>query len=379
MKRILITTGIFPPDIGGPATYAKTISEALIAENFAVHVLTFGKKAKGEDYVTWISRSWPKGIRHFIYFIKLLFIARKFDLIFSLNAVSVGWPAILVARMMRKKFIVKIVGDYAWEIASGSYKTNLTIDDFQNAKKFGNISTLDRVQRYVAKRADLIIVPSNYIAELVKNWDVDKKKIKLIYNGVDFIPSEINKEDARKKIGIHGNIILSIGRLVPWKGFRMLIKIMPKVLELNQFLRLVIIGSGPEKENLEKMVKNMGLSNKVHLVGSKSHDELADYLAASDVFVLASSYEGFSHQILEAMVAGIPIVTTAIGGNREIIVQGVNGFMVRYNDEFNLFEAIKTLYQDEKLRGSFIKEGKKSVDKFSVERMVDETVEIFKH
>ena len=158
----------------------------------------------------------------------------------------------------------------------------------------------------------------------------------------------------------------------------MLIKIMPRLLEISQIFRLVIVGSGPEEENLKKIIKNMNLDKKVYLVGSKSREELADYLASSDVFVLASGYEGFSHQILEAMSSGVPVVTTAIGGNKEIMVQGENGFMVRYNDEFNLFEAIKTVWQDQKLKDNFIKEGKKTVQKFSIDRMIKETVELLK-
>jgi glycosyltransferase involved in cell wall biosynthesis len=391
-KRILITTGIFPPDIGGPATYAKTIANALLKQGFEVEVVAYGQKnskvppaprlrraGKTENLrITIISRLWPKGLRHFIFFIAVLFKARKFDTIFSLNAVSVGLPSLFSAKIWKKKFIVKIVGDYAWEIASGSYKTILSIDDFQGAKKFGNISMLNKVQRYVARRADLLIVPSKYLFSLIKGWGISDQKIKTVYNGVDFVQSKMTKEDARNKISIHGNIILSVGRLVPWKGFRMLIKIMPKLLDINQFTRLIIIGSGPEKSNLEKMIKNMGLVNKVYLLGSKSRDELADYLAASDIFVLASGYEGFSHQILEAMAVGVPVVTTAIGGNREIIIQGENGFMVRYNDEFNLYEAIKTLSKDESLRDNFISEGKKTVNTFSVDRMIEETIELLK-
>jgi len=94
------------------------------------------------------------------------------------------------------------------------------------------------------------------------------------------------------------------------------------------------------------------------------------------MFVLNSGYEGFSHQILEAMTAGIPIITTAVGGNKEVIRQGENGFMVKYQDEFNLVEAIKSLWQNPELREEFKKEGKKTADKFSSEKMFEETVKV---
>ena len=99
-------------------------------------------------------------------------------------------------------------------------------------------------------------------------------------------------------------------------------------------------------------------------------------MAAADVFVLNSGYEGFSHQILEAMTAGVPVIATAVGGNKEVIKQGENGFMVKYQDEFNLIEAIKSLWQNQGLQEEFKKEGKKTAENFSSEKMFEETVKI---
>ena len=89
-----------------------------------------------------------------------------------------------------------------------------------------------------------------------------------------------------------------------------------------------------------------------------------------------SGYEGFSHQILEAMTCGVPVIASAVGGNKEAITQGQNGFLVRYNDEFNLVEAIKTVWQDEKLKDELVENGKKTVQKFNSEKMITETAEI---
>ncbi|OGN25619.1 MAG: hypothetical protein A3B12_00500 [Candidatus Yanofskybacteria bacterium RIFCSPLOWO2_01_FULL_44_88] len=376
MRRILITTGIFPPEIGGPATYALLLARHL-SKNNKVTILTFGKK----DYtregfnLVYVSRRWPRGLRHLILLAKLFVLAPRHDVIFALNAVSVGWPSSIAARAYKKKFVVKIVGDYAWEMAMNRGQTQLLIDEFQNSPKTGKIGRLDRIQRRICREADTVIVPSGYLAQIVRGWGAKPEKIKVIYNGVD-VPNVIDKQEAKKKIGISGNIILSVGRLVPWKGFKMLIKIMPKLFEINQFFALVIVGDGPEKSILESMVKNLGLSRKVHIVGRKNKEQLADYLAAADIFVLNTGYEGFSHQILEAMGAGLPVVTTAVGGNREVIHQGENGFMVKYNDEFNLIETIKAIWTVPEMRERFIEEGKKTIRKFSSEKMISETVQI---
>lgn len=381
MHKILITTGIFPPDIGGPASYSKLLAVKLGAD---ATVLTYSsvwnfKDGGDQSYkIIRVWNKWPKGIKHLIFGIKLLGLVRKCDTVYALNVWSAGFPSLIASKIFRKKFIIRIAGDYAWEIGAGNGRVNLLIDDFQKAKKNGWVGLLYKLQGWICRRADTIIVPSKYLAGIVKDWGVPALKTKVIYNGVDFGRSDLSKEEARNKIGIHGNIILSVGRFVPWKGFRMLIKIMPNLLELNQFVRLVIVGDGPDKKNLESMIKNLGLDKRVFLVGKKSKDELAVYLSSADMFILNSGYEGFSHQILEAMVVGVPVIATAVGGNKEVIKQGENGFLVKYNDEFNIFEAIKALWNDKDLGNRFVEEGKKTINKFSSEKMVEETIKALK-
>ncbi len=382
IKNILIVTGIFPPDIGGPATYAEALAGALAKQGFKVKVITYssvGKSLKDKDYAFKLSRVWKKNFwffRHAIYATKVFLACKNSDVIYSLSTLNGTIPSLAGARFFKKKFYLRIAGDYAWQVAVEKSKTNLLIDDFQKAKKRGWIGTLSKLQVWACKNTDKVIVPSEYLADLVAGWGIDRSKIAVIYNGVDFSPSGLSKEDARRGLGIFGHVILSVGRLVPWKGFRMLIKIMPSIFEINQAFRLVIVGDGPDKKVLESMIKNLGLEKKVFLVGKKSQSELATYLAAAEMFVLNTGYEGFSHQILETMTAGIPVITTAVGGNKEVVEQGENGFLVKYNDEFNLVQAIKSLWQDPGLKEEFIKNGKKTVQKFSSERMLSETIKV---
>jgi glycosyltransferase involved in cell wall biosynthesis len=378
-KGIIIATGIFAPDIGGPASYATTLATRL-AVSQPVTVVTYSSVWHSRDdinlpfKVVRIWSRWPKGIKHIIFLFKIAAQVRKSHLVLALNAVSAGFPARLAARFYNKKFVVKIVGDSAWERAINRGKTSLMLNDFQKSKHKGWIRFLHIAQFQICKGAHAVIVPSEYLAGIVKGWGILPEKIKVIYNGVDFKPSELSKEEARRKLALTGNIIFSWGRIVPWKGFRMLIKIMPRLAEINQFFQLVIVGDGPDRTVLEAMVKNLGLGRKVIIAGKKTHKEIADYLAASDMVVLNSGYEGFSHQVLEAMTAGVPVITSSSGGNREIIHQGENGFMIKYNDEFNIIEAIRTLWNNPETREHFVEEGKKTVEYFTAEKMFKETM-----
>ncbi len=381
MKKILIVTGIFPPDIGGPASYAKAVADKL-SDEFKVSVVSYSsvrRFSEDKNLKFKVVRVWRKNFwlfRHLAYFLKVFFRAKQNNIILSLSTLNGGITCLIASKFFRKKFCIRIVGDYAWQTAVLNKKTDLLIDDFQKSKKGGWIKILFWLQSFVCRKANKIIVPSEYISKLVQGWGVAKDKIRVVYNGADFKPAELSKEEARKKIGIAGNIILSYGRLVPWKGFRMLVKIMPKLLAINQFFRLVIVGEGPELKILQTMVKNMGLEKKVYLIGKQNKEQLAVYLAASDMFVLNTGYEGFSHEILEAMLAGAPVITTSAGGNREVIHQGENGFMVKYNDEFNLVEAIKTVWQTPELQKRFIENGKETSKYFSVEKMLEKTIKV---
>lgn len=377
--RILIVTGIYPPEIGGPASYSRALARKL-AEAHEVTLITYSSvwNMKEDDQekfsIIRVWKKWPWFIRHFRYAWMIFWQTRAHDRLYVLSTINGGLSVAFAAKFFKKKYFVRIPGDYAWQAAVEKGKTSLLMDDFQKAPKTGWIARLVRWQSSVCQGAAGIVVPSEYLASIVRGWSVLPDRIIVIYNGAEFKPSELSKEDARRKLGISGNIILSAGRLVPWKGFRMLIKIMPQLGNINQFFKLIIVGDGPDEPMLRSMVKNLGLERKVVLAGRKSQEELALFLAAADMFVLNTGYEGFSHQILEAMKAAVPVITTSVGGNPEVMRQGENGLMVKYNDEFNLVEAIKSVWQMEDLRDHFVSEGKKTARKFSVEKMYEQTI-----
>lgn len=367
MKKILIATGIFPPDIGGPATYSKLLLDKLPERGFEVVVVNFGEV-----------RPLPKIIRHFAYFLKVLSRARGCDIIYAQDPVSVGLPAMLVAKILHKKFYLKIVGDYAWE--QGVQRAGVTddLDTFSReyAKYSFFVRFLKRVEHRVALLSDMIITPSNYLKGIVTNWGVSAEKITVIYNGFNAPVLIPDKATLRKKLNIEGYSLISIGRLVPWKGFEMLIETIPALAREIPSVHLFIAGSGPDDAMLKKKVTELNLGERVTFLGKLPQEKLFAYIKASDVFVLNTSYEGFSHQLLEVMALGTPVITTPAGGNIEIIKDHQSGILVPYNDRALFENAIVELHATTELADTLAQAAQKRVKEFSDERMLDATVRL---
>lgn len=389
-KNILITTGIFPPEMGGPATYSKLLLEKLPRYGFNVKVLSFGEV-----------RHLPKIIRHFVYFLKILKRGRNMDIIFAQDPVSVGLLSAIASKIMRKKFLLKVVGDYAWEqmqnqnakyvdkgLSSAErgvaevrpllHNKFVTLEEFQN-KKFDLKTEIRRkVERWTAKKAQKIIVPSNYLKKIVLLWGVKEENTSVVYNGFESNQESGNKETIRKLLQFEGKLIISIGRLVRWKGFDTLIEIFPNIKNKFKKVKLIIVGSGPDKEYLQKLIDKKKLENEIALTGVLSKDILLRYIKASDVFVLNTGYEGFSHQLLEVMDIGVPIVTTKVGGNTEIIEDKKNGLTTPFNDKKELEKAINKILGDVDFANKIVSQAKKDVQKFSEENMIKNTIEVLK-
>lgn len=371
MKKLVIATGIFPPDIGGPATYSQLLLRRLPAYGYEISIVTYGEtQAQDNPAVIRVSRKWPKGIRHLLYGWNVWRIARRADAVFIQGVGGEGIPAMWAARCARKPILLKIVGDYAWEQATQRCGVTESIDAFQIKRYTGWPKRWQNAQRKVAESAQWIITPSEYLRKLVSGWGISEEKIRVVPNAVAVSKIPCRKEEARAECGIDGIVLVSIGRLVPWKGFSALIETIAGLRVELPAIQLVIIGDGPERKMLEQKIKTLNLENQVRLIGAVPKEIVQRYLCAADLFVLNTGYEGFSHQIIEAMAAGVPVLTTRSGGNPEIIDHGHNGWLVEYNDQLELQAAIRKLCMDSNTRTFLSKAGQETATQFSEERML---------
>jgi len=217
-------------------------------------------------------------------------------------------------------------------------------------------------------------VPSKYLKSIVVGWGIDEEKIKVIYNA--FTPIDIVEEkySLRIRFKISGTTIFSAGRLVPWKGFEMLIDVVKNLPEV----KLYIVGDGLEFDKLNKKIKSLKLENRVFLLGRLKQDDLLKQIKASDIFVLNTGYEGLSHQLLEVMSIGTPIITTNVGGNPEIIRNEKDGLLVEYNDGRDLRDAILKLAKDRVMADRLANNAKERVKMFNKENMLSEVIKVLK-
>jgi len=219
---------------------------------------------------------------------------------------------------------------------------SLSIENFQKADLPLKWSLLRKLQGHYTDLADAVVIPSRYLAKIVRAWGVTSQKIHIIYNSVTVpAPAKVN-------LGSADYDLVSVARLVPWKGLEDLIDV---VAELGLTLR--IVGDGPLRKSLE--ARSIKKGAYVSFAGHVNHDLITGEIRKGRLFVLNSQYEVLPHIVLEAKAAGVAVLASAAGGTPETIQHGVDGWLIAPNDKTELAKAIALLLSDAHLRSSLAK------------------------
>ena len=337
--KILITVGIYPPDIGGPASFVPRIAKLLEQNECEVTVICLSneKILDNEPYkIIRILRNQNLIIRWIKTVFNMIAYGRDAELIF-VNGLPM--EAYIANLFLRKKLIRKIVGDWAWERGRNKGITNDSFDEFQKNKHNLHLEIAKFSRGWTATKADLVITPSMHLKEVVKNWGVLENNLQVIYNGTKIQPI-IDKQENEV---LH---FVTVGRLAPWKNIDKIIQAMALLNDEGLNFIFNIVGSGPIDEKLKKLVTDLKLEEKIFFLGQKTTDELNKIYLTSDIYIQASGYEGLPHVILEAINFNLSIISTPIGGTNEILLNGKNGWVLNLKedkapDEFDLQELIK--------------------------------------
>jgi glycosyltransferase involved in cell wall biosynthesis len=349
--RLLVATPLYPPEPGGPATYAKLLEEHLPARGIRVKVVPFS-----------LVRHLLPGVRHVAYAWELFRYAYRADVIFAQDTFSVGAPAALVALLLRKPFVVRVPGDYAWEQSRQRFGVMDGVDAFQEKRYGPRVEALRTVQRFVVGRADRVIAPSEYFARLVSGWGIPKDRVRAIYNGIDL---SVEEEPPRNPPS--GKILLSIGRLTPWKGFDLLIRLLS---ELPRWT-LVIAGDGPQRQELKRLALSEGVADRVLFTGAISRAQMFGWCRVADAFALNTSFESFSFQTVEAMHAGVPVIATRVGSIPELIEDGKEGALCAPDDAAAFLAAIRSIETEPELWRARTEAAQEKAARFTITATLD--------
>lgn len=371
--NIVIATGIFPPDIGGPANSVPTLAADWSARGHRVTVVTYSDVAddgQARPYeVVRIPRAWKPWRRWPSYFAAVWRAADAPGRIFAQDGVASGLPALVAAKLRRRRLILRIAGDFAWERAQVVHGYRDTLEAFQHDRGLPPaFAALRGLQRFVYRRASRVIAPSRYLAGVLHGWGVPEARIRVIHNGVE-LPRVAPAH------GAHPRRIVAAGRLVPWKNFDVLIRAMSDVLQEVPDAELLIVGDGPEAERLLGLSGAPMLKGRVTFAGRLPREALLKTVAESAVFALPSSYEGFSHQLVEAFACGAAVVAGRAGGNTELVVDGKNGLLVEPGDVDGLAKALVRFLKDPALAAACGAEAMKDLSKFGIEAQIAQTAE----
>lgn len=365
-SKILIATGIYPPDIGGPARMVGELAKELKKNGFEVRIITYSSNSKKEDGVLRIKKGFLGNLKYFLAMFKLVLWA---DLVYATDLYSVGYFSYIYKKILGRKYIIRFAGDSAWEVAINNGWINEDTTNFEEKKFNKKIEKLKDRRRKVMVNADRVIAVSEFMNKLAVKIGAHRDRVKTIYNSVDFLKEE--KSTLKKNLK---KIFVTSGRLVKLKGIDILIEVFAKLKDEIDF-ELLIVGDGPEEENLKNLVKKRSLDNRIVFAGRVAQDEVLSYYAKADFFILNSFHESFSHILLEALSLGMPVITARAGGNPEIIDEGENGILVNFGEKGELEEAIKEMNNNKKWSSIERRQVcKNSIKRFNWEENIKKTI-----
>jgi glycosyltransferase involved in cell wall biosynthesis len=235
-------------------------------------------------------------------------------------------------------------------------------------------------ERYV----DRFLVVSEALRKImIDGHKVTTDKVIKVYNGIElneYCPNNSNQSSnyIRKEYAIRATDVLigAIGRLVWQKGFEYFIKSLPEIAKTHPDIKVIFVGDGPFRDNLENLCRQLGVEDKTIFTGYRS--DIKGILSAIDIKVIPSLAEGFPMVTLEAMAMAKPIVATCIDGITEQITDGVDGILVPPRDPNALAAAINKIIEDKEFASSLGSAARKRVEReFTVEKMITETEKVY--
>ena len=370
--KVVVVSGIWPPDPGGPASHAPALAEFLHRRGLEVEVVTTAASAPElRAYpVHWVSRS--SGARHLRSALLVRRCARGADVVYATSMIR---RAAIGARLARAPLVAKLVSDEVFERATRSGRYAGTLEEFQRAG--GVRARFLRTTRTAALRsARHVFCPSAYLRDIALQWGLDPARVSVLPNPAPELPPLPSRDALRAELALDGHVLAFAGRLGPQKALGVALEAVATALDVT----LVVAGDGPDRPALERRAKEFGVEGRVRFVGSVSREHVLHLFRAADASILSSAWENFPHTVVEALAVGCPVIATEVGGIPEVVRDGENGLLVPPGDASALAAAIRRFFNDDELRSRLAEAAPGSVAGYTEEavftRIEDELMRV---
>ena len=359
--NVLVISGMWPPDVGGPASHAPEVCEYLLRRGHRVEAATMASRPPAEEAypVHWASRRSPLVVRHIAATRLIRKLAARADVVYTTGIIGRSG---LGAALAGTPTVVKLTSDPVFErsLRWGLFGHDLAA--FQDARGL-RIGILRRGRDLALARAERIIVPSEALRGLVVAWGVPAGKITLVRNPVSIPVGLESREALRRRHGFDGPTLVFAGRLVPQKS----IDVALEAVRRNPDVKLLLAGEGPYHDRLVRHARELGVEGRAAFLGPKPRRTVFELLRAADAALLSSSWENFPHMAVEALAVGTPVIATDAGGVTEILRDEWNGLLVPIRDPDALSAAIRRYLDDPELQGRLREQAVESVAQFEPE------------
>ena len=368
--RVVVVSGIWPPDVGGPASHAPALADALVEAGHTVEVVTTADLAPDtQPYpVHWVARDRPAPLRHLAVAREVRRAAQGADRVYATTMVR---RAALGAALGRRPLVVKLVADEAYERERRAGRFAGTLEEFQAERRGLRLRFLRATRTAALRRARCIVVPSAYLRQIAIGWGLDPSRVDVVPNPAPEVPEHPTRDEARATLGIDGFALGVAGRLTAQKALGDTLEALARVPDVT----LLVLGDGPERAELERRAGELGLADRVRFLGAGTRDDVIALFRAVDAALLTSAWENLPHTLLEALATGTPVIATAVGGIPEVVRDGENGLLVPPRDIAAIASAIDRLVHDDALRASLAAAAAPSVEELAEPRILRRIVQ----
>jgi glycosyltransferase involved in cell wall biosynthesis len=361
--NVLIVSGIWPPDIGGPASHGPDLGRFLANRGHHVRAVTSTSGERPEFFgfpVRAVRRDRPRALRLASGLAGAAAAVRDADVVYAAGMYT---RSALAASLNSVPLVVKLVNDPAYDRARRFGLFAGTIEEFQRDRGDARIRALRAARNFALKRAAAIVTPGHYLERIAVGWGLPPERFKVIPNVVPPIDQSIPREELRRRFRMNGPTLVFAGRFVRAKNVPLAVRALGRAPGVS----LVLIGEGDETAAIEEAIAESGVADRIAVHPALPRADAIQWMRAADATIIPSEWEVFPHAALEALAVGTPVIATAVGGVPEIIHSGVNGLLVPPGDEKALGAAMASLAGDAELLGRLRRAAAATGDRYAPE------------